>query len=125
VIFDNDFTTVPYMEQGEVLPNWEELSCLSTESAKDELVDLALEWMSRQEIDVDKDRHLIPIQNWIFTPFSVVPDQHGTVTNNLRAEINNDVGATFGTASEGECKCPPLVEPFGEAPAVRPLPLMP
>jgi hypothetical protein len=33
VIFDDDFTTVPYMEHGEVPPNWEELSCLSTESA--------------------------------------------------------------------------------------------
>jgi hypothetical protein len=39
VIFDDDFTTVPYMEQGEAPPNWEELSCLSTESAMDESVD--------------------------------------------------------------------------------------
>jgi hypothetical protein len=33
------------MEQGEVPPNWEELSCLSTKSATDESVDVALEWM--------------------------------------------------------------------------------
>jgi hypothetical protein len=38
IIFDDDFTTVPYMEQGEVLPNWEELFRLSTESATDESV---------------------------------------------------------------------------------------
>jgi hypothetical protein len=54
-----------------------------------------------------------------------VPDWHSTVVNNLRTEINNDIGATLGTASEGECECPPLVEPFGKAAAVRPLPLMP
>jgi hypothetical protein len=30
VIFDYDFTTVPYIEQGKVPPNWEEFSCLST-----------------------------------------------------------------------------------------------
>jgi hypothetical protein len=45
VIFDDDFTTVPYMERGKVPPNWEELSCLSTKSATDESVDLALKWM--------------------------------------------------------------------------------
>jgi hypothetical protein len=38
-IFDDDFTTVSYMEQGEVPPNWEELSHLSTKSATDESVD--------------------------------------------------------------------------------------
>ncbi len=46
IIFDDNFTTVPNMEQGEVPPNWEELSCLSTKSAMDEYVDLALKWMS-------------------------------------------------------------------------------
>jgi hypothetical protein len=81
--------------------------------------------MSGQEINVDKDGHLVPIQDWISNPFSIVPDQHGTVVNNLCAEINNDIGATLGTASEGECKHPPLVEPFGKAAAVRPLLLMP
>jgi hypothetical protein len=39
VVFGNDFTTVPYMEQGEVPPNWEVLHCLSKESATDESFD--------------------------------------------------------------------------------------
>ncbi len=43
VIFDDDFTTVPYMERSEVPPNWKELSRLSTKSTTDESVDLALE----------------------------------------------------------------------------------
>jgi hypothetical protein len=125
VIFDDNFTTVPYMEQDEVPPNWEELSHLSTESATDKSVDLALKWMSGQEIDINKDGHLVLIQDRISNPFSIVPDQHGTVTNNLSAEISNDIGATLGTASKGEFECPPLVEPFGKAAAARSLPLMP
>ncbi len=54
-----------------------------------------------------------------------MPDQHGTVANNLRAEINKDIGITLGTASEGECKRPLLVEPFGKASAARSMPPMP
>ncbi len=125
IIFDDDFTTVPYMEQGEFQPNWEELSPLSTKSATNESVDLALEWMLGQEINVNEDGHLVPIQDWISNPFSIMPDQHGTVANNLRAKINKDINATLGTASKGECKRPPLVEPFGKATAARSLPLMP
>ncbi len=45
--------------------------------------------------------------------------------NNLHAEISRDIGATLGAASGGECKCPLLVEPFGEAAAARSLPPMP
>jgi hypothetical protein len=125
IIFDDDFTTVPYMEQGEFQPNWEELSPLSTKSATNESVDLALEWMLGQDIGVNKDGHFVPIQDWISNPFSIVLDQHGTVANNLHAEINNYIGTTHGTASKGECECPPLVEPFCKAAAARSLPLMP
>ncbi len=124
-IFDDDFTTVSYMEQGKVPPYWEELSCLSTKSATDESVDLALKWMPGQEIDVDKDGHLVLIQDRISNPFSIMPDQHSTVANNLCADINRDIGATLGAASEGECKCPLLVKTFGKAAAARSLPPMP
>ncbi len=76
--------------------------------------------MLGHEIDVDKDGHLVPIQNQISNPFSILLDQDGTVANNLCADIYKDIGATLGTASEGECECPPLVEPFGEAAAEGP-----
>ena len=121
VIFDDDFTTVSYMEQGEVSPNWEELSRLSAKSATDKSVNLALDWMSGQKINVSKDGHFVLIQDQISNPFSIVPDQHGTVANNLCADMNIDIGATLGEASEGECEHPPLVEPFGKAAAARPL----
>jgi hypothetical protein len=61
IVFDDDFSTVPYMERGEVPPNWDDLCRLSAESATDESVDLALEWMSGQQMDVNEDVDLIPI----------------------------------------------------------------
>jgi hypothetical protein len=67
----------------------------------DESVDWALEWMLGHEIDVNKDGHLVPIQDRISNPFSIVPDQYDTVANNLHTEINKDIGATIGTASKG------------------------
>ncbi len=35
VVFDYDFTTVPYMEQGEVPPNWEDLYLLDSGKCDD------------------------------------------------------------------------------------------
>jgi hypothetical protein len=43
------------MERGEVPPNWDDLCRLSAESATDESIDLALEWMAGQQMDVDED----------------------------------------------------------------------
>jgi len=60
IVFDDDFSNVPYMERGEVPPNWDDLCCLSAESATDESVDLAFEWMSGQQIDADENGDLIP-----------------------------------------------------------------
>jgi hypothetical protein len=93
VIFDDDFTTVPYMERGEVPPNLEELARLSAESATDESIDLALKWLSGQEIDVHEDGDLVPVQDQISNSFSIVPDQHGAVAINLRTDTNNDISA--------------------------------
>ncbi|KAL7496856.1 hypothetical protein ACHAWT_005049 [Skeletonema menzelii] len=45
-VFDDDFTTVPYMERGEVPPNWEDLCRHSFESAEDESVAAALNYLS-------------------------------------------------------------------------------
>eukprot|EP00957_Ditylum_brightwellii_P053413 4047959-Ditylum_brightwellii.AAC.1 len=36
VIFDNDFTTVPFMDQGDILPNWADLCWHSAESSTDD-----------------------------------------------------------------------------------------
>lgn len=54
VVFDSDFTTVPFMDRGEAPPNWSELCQYSTESYVDESVQLAEEWLSSQT-DNDSD----------------------------------------------------------------------
>jgi hypothetical protein len=108
------------MERGKVPPNWEDLARLSHKSATDKSVNLALKWLSGQELDVNKDGDLVPVQDWISNPFSIVPDQHGAVANNLRTDITTDIGATLNAASEGECERPPLIEPFGKAAPASP-----
>ena len=47
-VFDDDFTTVPYMEKGEVPPNWEDLCRNSYESAEDDEVADAIQYLSSQ-----------------------------------------------------------------------------
>ena len=41
VVFDNDFTTVPYMEAGTLPPNWEDLVKYTSGVATTKYVDLA------------------------------------------------------------------------------------
>ncbi len=53
VFSDDDVSTVPFMECGEVPPNWDHLCQLCEESVTNESVDLALKWMSGQQMDVD------------------------------------------------------------------------
>ena len=98
VVFDDDFTTVPFMEAGEVPPNWSDLCKHSAESATDESVDMALEWISGLS-DVEKDCQ-IGTANQITNPFAVVPDQLSG--NAKRKSTTNDVSSTLSTASEGE-----------------------
>jgi len=118
VVFDDDFTTVPCMERGEVPPNWADLCRLSAESATDESVDLALEWMSGQQLDVDEDGHLVPIQDRISNPFDIMPDQHNQPANRTKRQ---DIGATLNTASEGERKHSSLAESFAKDAAAKSL----
>ena len=46
VVFDDDFTTVPYMEAGTLPPNWENLIQHSCETATAEDIELADTWLS-------------------------------------------------------------------------------
>jgi len=113
------------MERGEVPPNWDDLCRLSAESAMDKSVDLALEWMSGQQMDVNEDGDLIPIQDKISNPFGIVSDQYDTEADKLCVDFSNDICTTLGTASEGERDHSSLVEDFGKATAVQSLPSPP
>ncbi len=57
------------MEQGEVPPNWEDLYCFSKECATDESFNLALKWISGQEIDVNRGRSSCPNTRMNLKPF--------------------------------------------------------
>ncbi|KAL7532041.1 hypothetical protein ACHAXR_004390 [Thalassiosira sp. AJA248-18] len=69
VVFDDDFSTVPYMEAGTIPPNWDELVKYSSERATAEDVELVDTWLNSSSQDVDaKDR--------LNDPFAIVTDHH-------------------------------------------------
>ena len=49
VVFDEDFTTVPFMDKNQVPPNWAKLVQSSRELVTEEQFDLANTWLSAQE----------------------------------------------------------------------------
>ena len=48
VVFDDDFSTVPYMEAGTLPPNWGDLVKYSSEMATTTDIDLADTWLNGQ-----------------------------------------------------------------------------
>ena len=55
VVFDDQFTTVPYMKNGEVPPHWEELVNSHSESVTDEKIELANTWAETLSPDMTED----------------------------------------------------------------------
>ena len=68
VVFDDDFTNVPYMEVGTLPPNWQELIEHSPEMATTKNVFKADTWLS--------DRQIVDATEQLTDPFVIVPDQH-------------------------------------------------
>ena len=61
VVFDDDFTTVPYMEAGTLQPNWEDLVEHSYETATAEDIELADSWLSAvSDVGADNDQRSDP-----------------------------------------------------------------
>ena len=81
VVFDDTFSTVPYMRASSLPPNWEELVKNSTEIATTEDFELADVWT--KELDIGTSKSHMPtagpqIQNSssrVTDPFAIVPDQ--------------------------------------------------
>ena len=67
-MFDDDFTTVPYMEAGTLPPNWQELIEHSSEMATTKDVFKADTRLSDQKI--------VDAMDQLIDPFAIVPDQH-------------------------------------------------
>ncbi|EJK58187.1 hypothetical protein THAOC_21711, partial [Thalassiosira oceanica] len=124
VVFDDEFTTVPHMERGEVPPNWPELFKYSTELATDEEYQLANEWLLPEaHADVKKStsdlidtrggglESLVPKtpegaqRAKITSPYDIVPDQ------DLMSQTENDVNPTASTSTGDANSTDPVEEP--------------
>ena len=91
VVFDDDFTTVPFMVKGETPPNWEDLCKYSYESSTDEAVDhQAMDWLAGQDDSVvsgrDNPASTAPMMGSsgqrISDPFAPLPDQQDVNSTN-------------------------------------------
>ena len=51
IVFDDEFTTVPYLQSTEAPPNWEYLVANHTEKATDEAFSIASTWYEGEEAD--------------------------------------------------------------------------
>ncbi len=51
VVFDDDFTTVPYMEAGTIPPHWSDLIHSSSELASKHALNLAQAWLGSTGVD--------------------------------------------------------------------------
>ena len=83
VVFDEMFSTAPYMNTGKIPPNWHDLVIHSSEVATDEDFELAKNWSSNlppmvPECGYPPNSGL----NRITNPFVVVPDQPTATYNN-------------------------------------------
>ena len=78
VVFDDTFSTVPYMRATSLPPNWEELVKNSSEIATNEEFDLAESWS--KDIEDGKCKSPVPTagpsSSKITDPFAIVPDQN-------------------------------------------------
>ena len=68
VVFDDDFSTVPYMEAGTIPPNWEDLVTYSTEKATTIDFEMAETWLAGAPVAAASD----PLSD----PYAIVSDQH-------------------------------------------------
>ena len=98
VVFDDDFTTVPYMEAGTVPPHWDDLVRNNTEKATPDDVILADTWAK------DLPREAAP--DMLSDPFAIVPDQRdgrgGKHQKTNNASEPRSVESPPITDSEGE-----------------------
>ena len=99
VVFDDEFTTVPYMARSEVPPHWPELFKQSCELSTDEQFELTMDWLSdgaeTTNVTEDKsdcslvnsqsaspDRDVTCTRPTITSPFDILSDQPDAVPEN-------------------------------------------
>jgi hypothetical protein len=84
VVFDNDFTTVPYMEAEMIPPHWSDLVHYSSELASKQDSNLAQAWLgSTGQVNTD----LQFTDNPVVDPFAIVTDHHTSkITKNTHLD---------------------------------------
>ena len=127
VTFDDNFSTVPYMQNASVPPMWEQLVQTSSESATDENYKLTDTWLQGMEggnipvpppMDGGKKRKA----NAITDPFTIVNDHHDTKNNSedaatslptkrMQVSEGEESNGTACEAGEKEAAAQPLSEP--------------
>jgi hypothetical protein len=75
VVFDDDFTTVPYMEAGMIPPHWSGLLQFSSELASKQAFNLAQAWLGSTGLD---NTDLQFMDNPVVDPFAIVTDHHNS-----------------------------------------------
>ena len=84
VVFDEDFTMVPYMEAGLIPPHWSDLVHSSSESASKHALNLAQAWPGSTGQD---NTDLQFTDNPVVDPFAIVTNHH---TSNLTKNTHLD-----------------------------------
>jgi hypothetical protein len=88
VVFDNDFTTAPYMEAGMIPPHWSDLVHSSSDLASRQAFDLAQAWLGSTNQD---NTDLQFTDNPVIDPFAIVTDHH---TSNFTQSAHLDQATT-------------------------------
>jgi hypothetical protein len=99
VVFDDTFSTVPFMDNDMVSPHWADLHKHSTKRATDEEFNLAEEWMKEMPDHVD----LPAAGSRLTDPFALIPDQ-----NQAQPLASNKIypkASVILLASKGANKC--------------------
>jgi hypothetical protein len=75
VVFDDDFTTVPYMEAGNIPPNWEDLVTHSSEKSTPQALALTQAWLGKKDYDLSINRDYTDLQltdDPLLDPYAIV-----------------------------------------------------
>jgi hypothetical protein len=75
VVFDNDFTMVPYTEAGMIPPHWSDLLQTSSEMASKQAFQLAQAWLGSTGLN---NADLQFTDNPVIDPFAIVTDHHNS-----------------------------------------------
>ena len=108
LVFDNEFSTVPYMEAGTIPSNWEHLVKYSPKMATAQDVNLADTWLRVQSNEEASD----PLSD----PFAIVTDRHKHQKTNTSgsASANKDIPVSVSEGDKSHEASSPTSQPMNQ-----------